>query len=163
MIKFLDKLFFAQFCFALCKGRVLFGLVFFFNLVGGEPLHLQCGEKNPQLLNCISQSNFGKSSELTLKRRYHFQMHLCTRWVMTGIHNQFLLFYQCQIQRIVTRQFSNALNIQVSFKGSSVSLSKIIFPVYSEVCFLLSLFSILPTSKEECSKALVRWPNFVFE
>lgn len=25
--------------------------------------------------------------------------------------------------------------------------------------FLLSLFSVLPTSKEECSKALVRWPN----
>lgn len=101
---------------------------------------------------------------------WHWNVDITSRCIfaLVGWWQVFIISSYCFIsvrykEKGVTRQFSNALNIQVSFKGSSVSLSKIIFPVYSEVCFLLSLFSVLPTSKEECSKALVRWPNFVFE
>lgn len=50
----------------------------------------------------------------------------------------------------VNHLFLNALNIQVSFKGRSVSLAKMIFLLFSHVsrvCFLPNLLSVLPTSK----------------
>lgn len=59
----------------------------------------------------------------------------------------FLMLYK---GKRVNHLFLNALNIQVSFKGRSVSLAKIIFLLFSHVsrvCFLPNLLSVLPTSK----------------
>lgn len=52
----------------------------------------------------------------------------------------------------VTHQFSNAFNIQVSFKGSSMSLSMIIFLVHSEVCFFSASSLFFQPAKKNVAK-----------
>lgn len=132
------------FCLAFCE-IIMFFRGFFLYLVGSKSLHCSVGmEKIKQLLG-----SFGKQA-VKWNVDMIFLRLSCSSGDKSSSLLELLFFLMLYKGKRVNHLFLNALNIQVSFKGRSVSLAKIIFLLFSHVsrvCFLPNLLSVLPTSK----------------